>query len=187
MKRMTKIFLLVMVLALALIIVACGESKSRDTVSVQDAAAENTEVTEADNESVAPNNNDNTIVLGQPITLGDVEMTITELSIVNDYLDNPGLKVTYEWTNNSNEEAAPFTTFSLIGFQDNTKTRGVLVSNDVDLGLGQKEVKPGETITAVDGIVIADMSKPMLLELSGDFPFDDVVYSMTIKDLSSLE
>ncbi len=95
----------------------------------------------------------------------------------------------YDWTNKDEKAGAPFLSFSLKGFQDGVETDdSVFVMDGVDLGIGQKEVKSGATITDAEGVVgITSMDKPMDIELDKLMTFDKAPYTMTISDLSALE
>ncbi len=128
------------------------------------------------------------IVLGQPVILGDYEMTIRGFEVIKDYQGEDLLKVIYDWKNNSQETRSPFMTFSLKAFQNGVETTdSIHMSEDLDLGSGQKDVKAGGVITDVeDGIGIDDISQPLTLELSELFSFSDEVYEYEIEDLNSL-
>lgn len=186
MKELLRIMVLITTLALVITLAACGGSKQpTETLPAAPAVNETVEVAKAT--EIESTEAEKTIVVGLPITLDDVIITITQLSIVSDYEDNPALKISYDWTNNGDKATSPYMTFIIKGFQDSVETDRVLMSDDIDKGLGQKEVKPGGTISAETGILIADMNKPLLLELSELITFDDDAYTMTIEDLNSLQ
>lgn len=146
----------------------------------------NTE-TDIEAETKPDSENDNTLELGKAIVLGDIEMTLTAFSVVKDYQDKSVLKITYDWKNNGSETTSPFLSFTLKGFQNGVETDSMVIFSDsIDLGSGQKEVKPGAAITGAEtGIAISDMNEPLLLELSELFSFDDKVFSMTIDNLAA--
>lgn len=214
MKR--KSILLVALLSLTVLISACGGSnntkttdKETESTTAEETESENSQEAESepDDEKIAASaiekaseeiekaeaaaeteSGDNSIELGKPITLGDYEVTIKEFSIVQTYDENPCLKVVYDWTNNSDEAIAPFISVSFKGFQDGVETDSLmLMADDVDLGTGQKEAKPGATISDAEyAIGIADMSKPLEFEVSEMFSFKNEVYTYMIDDLNSL-
>lgn len=128
----------------------------------------------------------NTLELGKTISFDDFDFTLTGLSLTKDYKGNDVLKISYDWVNTGDEATSPFVTFNLLAFQDGVETEDAYFVDDIDLGLGQKEVKPKGKISAEDGLGIADITKPLELELSELISFDDLTYTMVIEDLSSL-
>lgn len=198
--------LLAILFASILLLAACGGEETNtknetnttnDTETVSDNSTENNIEDNTENngenndENTTEENNDdetdNSIVLGEPIEVGDFTMTITEFSLGTDYDGNDALIITYDWENSSDESASPFITFDLKAFQDNVQTDDTFMVEGVDLESSQKEVKPeGKIEGAHDAVGINDMTQPLELELEELFSFDDDVYSITI-DLSELE
>lgn len=124
---------------------------------------------------------DDAIEIGKTISFDKFDITITKIEKVKDYEDKPALKITYTWTNNSDKTAAPFMSFTLKGFQDGVETDSWITSDAIDLGIGQKEIKPGATIENCEaGIMITDESKPIDIELSESFSFSNKIYSITL-------
>lgn len=143
------------------------------------------EVEAAEEEPEEETNNE--IVLGEPIELGDYTMTIQGYSLASDYEGKNALIIDYDWVNNSDEAASPFVTFELKGFQNNVETEDVFMVDGVDLGTGQKEVRPEGTIVGAQDIVgIDSLDEPLELELDVLFSFDSNAYTTTV-DLSSLQ
>ncbi|WP_158241151.1 DUF5067 domain-containing protein [Planomicrobium sp. MB-3u-38] len=129
----------------------------------------------------------NQIVLGEPIELGEYTLTIQKYSLGIDYEGNNALIVEYDWVNNSEDSTSPFMTFMLKGFQDDVETDDVIMVEGVDLGIGQKEVRPGGLIEGAQSTVgISDITKPLELELDELFSFNGTPYIAEI-DLSTLE
>lgn len=130
----------------------------------------------------------NEIILGEPFELGDYTITIHSFHISNDYEGNPALVFTYDWTNNSDETEAPFMTFMKKGFQNGIETTDdSFMVDGVDLGMGQKDVKPGGTITGAQGVVgIDDMNLPLEFEIEELFSFDTEPMTYIIEDLNNL-
>lgn len=138
-------------------------------------------------ETVVEESAGNEIVLGEPIKLGEYTLTIQKYSLGVDYEGNNALIIDYDWVNNSADSASPFMTFMLKGFQDNVETDDVIMVEGVDLGTGQKEVRPGGVIEDAQSTVgISDITKPLELELDELFSFNSNPYIAEI-DLSTLE
>lgn len=138
-------------------------------------------------EEIAEESTEKVIVLGKPIELGEYTLTIQKYSLGVDYEGDNALIIEYDWINNSEDSTSPFMTFMLKGFQDDVETDDVFMVEGVDLGIGQKEVRPGGVIKRAQSTVgISDMTKPLELELDELFSFDSQPYIATI-DLSTLE
>ncbi|MDU0937104.1 MAG: DUF5067 domain-containing protein [Dermabacter sp.] len=125
--------------------------------------------------------------IGKEVQVGAYSITVTTLKIVKDWEGNKVLKITYDWKNNSGDATSPFASTIFRGFQDGVETDWAYASDHIDLSKNMKEAKPGASITgAEDGIGIADMSKPLVIELEEMFSFDSQTYTMTIDDLNAL-
>ena len=125
--------------------------------------------------------------IGKEVQVGAYSVTVTKLKIVNDWEGNKVLKVTYDWKNNSGEATYPSLSVLFRGFQDGVETDWSYTSDHIDPSNSVKEAKPGASITGVEGgIGIADMSKPLVIELEDSFSFDNQTYTMTIDDLNAL-
>jgi len=138
-------------------------------------------------EKVVEESAGNEIVLGEPIKLGEYTLTIQKYSLGVDYEGNNALIIEYDWVNNSEDSATPFMTFMLKGFQDDVETEDAIMVEGVDLGIGQKEVRPGGVIEGAQSTVgISDTTKPLELELDELFSLNSNPYIAEI-DLSTLE
>ena len=125
--------------------------------------------------------------IGKEVQVGAYSVTVTKLKIVNAWEGNKVLKVTYDWKNNSGEATYPSLSVLFRGFQDGVETDWSYTRDHIDPSNSVKEAKPGASITGVeDGIGIADMSKPLVIELEDSFSFDNQTYTMTIDDLNAL-
>lgn len=191
--------------ASALLLAACDDdtgtdNEETDTEDVEEtpdedvSANEETEDTdeveedEADDSEEESANGEREIVLGEPIDFEEFEITIQSYSISQDYDGDPALIVTYDWVNTSDDSASPFMTFNLKGFQNNVETGDSFMVDDVDLGIGQREVRPeGEVTGAQTTVGIDDMDAPLELELDILFSFADDTSYVTTLDLSEIE
>lgn len=78
-------------------------------------------------------------------------------------------------------------TFMLKAFQDGVETTDVFMVKGLDLGLGQKEVRPAGQIEGAQAVVgIDDLNKELELELDELLSFKDNPYT-TLIDLSTIE
>lgn len=188
-----------LVAAMSISLAACSDSSESADVSSdtqvsasQQAEEQTTEESVLETSSEAPATTEfagtgGEIVLGEPIEFEDFSVTIKSLSVITDYEGKPALKVVYDWTNNGEDTNAPFTSFSITGFQNGVETDDFVMSDQLDLGIGQNNVRPGATITdAEDAVVIADMAAPLELELTEWISWDDVAYLYIIDDLNAL-
>lgn len=195
--------LIVLLSVSSLLLIACEGDETLDTdlgvedVGVEEVGAEDTDVEEVGAEEdtseevdepveeVAENSNE--IILGEPIILGDYTMTIQSYKLGKDYEGKDALIINYDWVNNSDDSASPFMTFILKGFQNGVETEDIFMVDGVDLGIGQKEVRPGGIIEGAQDVVgIDDMNGPLELELDELFSFEDNA-RISIIDLSTLE
>jgi hypothetical protein len=159
------------------------EEPQQEEVAAEDASTEETEQAEETEEPAEEVNTSNggELVLGEPIELGDYTMTITDLSVTNDYDGNPMLIYTYDWTNNSEDTTSPFMTFNLVGFQNDVSTESSPFSEQVDYGSGQVDVRPGGSVEGVQGAIgLESTEEPVELELTELISFDDIAYTTTV-------
>lgn len=178
-----KLIATLLILSMAFALSACGGGGEKKAESDKPTTTENTEKTETKKETKGGE-----IVLNQPIEFKDFTITIKSFSVVKDYDGNPVLKMVYDWENTGEDADAPFLTFTVKGFQDGVQTDDMVISESIDLGIGQKEVKPGGIISdAEEGIGITAMDKPFEIEIATLMNFDDEnVYKYTIDDLNQL-
>ncbi len=200
------LWIIIVVVVLGIVGVILGEEDKKNTEKVEDttkisesiqtpattSALIPTEVkikSEDNTKAETEDNNSNLIEIGKSITLGKYEVTIKDFSITESYDGKPCLKIVYDWANNSDKAVAPFVTVSFKGFQNGVETDSLmLMAKDVDLGISQKEVKPGATISDVEyAIGIEDMNQPLEIELYESFSLRNNKYIYTIDDLNNLE
>ena len=129
----------------------------------------------------------NSIELNKEMKIGKYSIVFTEYKIIKSTDNKPVLRVTYNWKNNDDKPVAPFMSFSLKGFQDKVETDNMVpVIENVDLGKGQKEIKPGGEIKGAHAIVgIESLDKTLTLELDEFVSFNKKPFTveLNLKDI----
>lgn len=91
--------------------------------------------------------NDMTVVNSNGDTL-----TINDTEIVSTWSDKRAVKFDITWTNNDDKGKPYYTTFNIDGFMDGIELEGTPLSDDINFGIGQKEIKCGVTQDVEDGL-----------------------------------
>ena len=135
----------------------------------------------------APTSNDsNTIEIGKKLTFGDYDIIITKFEKTKDYENKDVLKITYDFTNNSDKETQPFLAIVFKAFQNGVEVDEPFMSENVDLGIAQKTLKPGADLKGCEAMVgITDLSQPLELELKELISFSNDKYTITL-DLNNI-
>lgn len=158
------------------------------SISISDefleAQAQAQEAAEAQAIADAQINDETKIVLGRPITIGDYEVTVQSIGKGTDYEGNSILVINYDFTNNSNREQMASFAVNFTAYQNGIESDSFLLSDDVDLGIGQKKIKPGTTITGVQtGAALVDDSL-VTIELEELISFDGVAFTIEVDPTS---
>ena len=165
--------------------IVVNETKENTNAKTEQTKEERKE--ERNEEKQEEKKSSNSIELNKEMIVGKYTIVFTEYKIIKDTNNKPVLRVTYNWKNNDDKSAYPFMTFSLKGFQDKVETDNmVMVLNNVDLGKGQKEIKPGGEIKGAHTIVgIESLDKPLTLELDKSISFKKKPFTveLNLKDI----
>lgn len=158
------------------------------SISISDefleAQAQAQEAAEAQAIADAQINDETKIVLGRPIAIGDYEVTVQSIGKGTDYEGNSILVINYDFTNNSNREQMASFAVNFTAYQNGIESDSFLLSDDVDLGIGQKKIKPGTTITGVQtGAALVDDSL-VTIELEELISFDGVAFTIEVDPTS---
>ena len=129
-------------------------------------------------------NDETKIVLGRPITIGDYEVTVQSIGKGTDYEGNSILVINYDFTNNSNREQMASFAVNFTAYQNGIETDSFLMSDDIDLGIGQKKIKPGTTITGVQTGAVLEDDSVLTIELDELISFDEVVFTIEVDPAS---
>ena len=124
------------------------------------------------------------IVLGRAITIGDYVVTVQSIGKGTDYEGNNILVINYDFTNNSDTEQMASFAVNFTAYQNGIETDSFLMSDDIDLGIGQKKIKPGTTITGVQTGAVLEDDSVLTIELDELISFDDLVFTIEVDPTS---
>ena len=94
------------------------------------------------------------------------------------YDGEPTIVITYEFTNNSDDAASFYTSFSDTVYQDGIECERTYTLDETN---EDKSIKPGSTITVTLDYVLNDTTTDVDVELTGWISFDNTVISKTFK------
>nr|WP_319216132.1 DUF5067 domain-containing protein [uncultured Trichococcus sp.] len=158
------------------------------SISISDgfleAQAQAQEEAEAQAIADAQINDETKIVLGRPITIGDYVVTVQSIGKGTDYEGNNILVINYDFTNNSDTEQMASFAVNFTAYQNGIETDSFLMSDDIDLGIGQKKIKPGTTITGVQTGAVLEDDSVLTIELDELISFDEVVFTIEVDPAS---
>ena len=179
MKKLVAIILLLVVL-MVLLVSCTSEPANKEASEEENIGQEAEEVSdnnlpdEPEKEQPPTVEDSRKIVLGQPIAMGDYEITVQNFNLIQDWEGNPLLKITYDWKNNSEDEHMATLVFSFTSYQDGIESElAMKMADDLDLGIGQRNVRSGYGQEGVEDAVLIDPEKPVEIELSEIFSWDD--------------
>ena len=101
-----------------------------------------------------------------------------------DYEGNNILVINYDFTNNSDTEQMASFAVNFTAYQNGIETDSFLMSDDIDLGIGQKKIKPGTTITGVQTGAVLEDDSVLTIELDELISFDDLVFTIEVDPTS---
>lgn len=103
-------------------------------------------------------------------TLDDFYVEIGDCSFGEDYEGNKVIVIDYTFTNNSDETTSASVELSFKAFQDGVELE-MAFSDDVDYGIGQKDIRPGVTLeNCQEGFVLTSDST---VEVEASYWLDD--------------
>lgn len=157
MKKRTLALLLGVVMAFGLVACSGGEPHTDE-----DVAEEAEQTTQVENESVGlPSEGD----------VGAYRVALTGYAFNTDYDGNNIVVVTYDFTNNSEETISPLVCIYIQAFQNGIELEhGFVMDTAVcDVGIEQKDVKPGATLTGCQTCFVLTSESPVEIEVSDIF------------------
>lgn len=144
---------------MALSLVACGsDTSASDTPATSGEPAETQQ--ETAEEPAEPETTDSGAV-------GDYDVTIGDCAFTTDIDGNNVIIVNYDFTNNSDEDIAPFVGISMTAFQDGVQLDAAFVMDTsvYDAGVGQKQLKPGASLTGCQNAYVLTSTSPVEVEV----------------------
>lgn len=144
---------------MALSLVACGsDTSASDTPATSGEPAETQQ--ETAEEPAEPETTDSGAV-------GDYDVTIGDCAFTTDIDGNNAIIVNYDFTNNSDEDIAPFVGISMTAFQDGVQLDAAFVMDTsvYDAGVGQKQLKPGASLTGCQNAYVLTSTSPVEVEV----------------------
>lgn len=114
--------------------------------------------------------------------LGNYHIKIVSATLAKDYEGNSALVVTYEWTNNSEEEQMFSTAFSAKAYQNGMECTSAFLVDGVDAEKSLTNIKPGVTMEVQEAYELNDLSD-VEIEVTEWISFDDdkVVKTFTLE------
>lgn len=121
-------------------------------------------------------------VMDEEGDLGDYHIKIVSASVSEDYEGNSALVVTYEWTNNSDEEQMFSTAFSAKAYQNGVECTSAFLVDGVDAEKSLTNIKPGATLEVQEAYELTDTSN-VEVEVTEWISFSDdkVVKTFTLE------
>ena len=158
-----KVLIVVFAAFMALSLSACGETTT--TSQTQDQKSE-----EQAEQQAEPEKTDTGAV-------GSYDVKIGDCSFGEDYEGNKMIVVNYDFTNNSDEAIMPLVAVNMKAFQDGVELEYAIAmdASVYDAGIGQKEVKPGASITGCQNAYVLTSSSPVEIEV-GELMGDPVLF-----------
>lgn len=129
---------------------------------------------------VVDNASETEIKIGKLITIGDYDVTVQSIEKGTDYKGDNILVITYDFTNNSDDEQMASLAVNFTAYQNGIELDWPIMSDDVDLGIGQKKIKPGATISGVQAGVVLDDDSLVTIEMDELISFDDLVFTIEV-------
>lgn len=161
MKRRTLALLMGAVMAFGL--TACGGSSA----PAEDSTEESEQVEQIEEESAG---------LPSEGEVGAHHVALTRCEFNTDYDGNNIIIVNYDFTNNSEDTMSPLVGVYIQAFQDGIELEhGFVMDTAVcDVGIEQKEIKPGATLTGCQTCFVLTSESPVEIEV-GDIISDPTV------------
>lgn len=162
---MKKIVFIGLLLVSVVAFAACG-SVEQATPGNSDAVVEDQQATQAEDSKEIDS------VMTEEGDLGDCHIKIVSAQKGKDYSDKEALIVTYEWTNNSDEEKMFGTTFTAKAYQNGVECSPAYMVDGVDSQKTLTNIKPGAALEIQAAYLLTDNSD-VTIEVSPWISFDD--------------
>lgn len=137
-----------------------GETGEQNTEQAEQVQTDGQENSTKQQEEQEPEKTDSGVV-------GDYDVTIGDCAFTTDIDGNNAIIVNYDFTNNSDEHIAPFVGISMTAFQDGVQLDAAFVMDTsvYDAGVGQKQLKPGASLTGCQNAYVLTSTSPVEVEV----------------------
>jgi len=107
-------------------------------------------------------------------TIDDYFVSIKEFKVIEKYDGDPAVIITYEWTNNSDDEASFSFSFDDKVYQNGIECEfAIIIDNDAYDGSNSiKDIKPGSTLEVQEVYSLNDATTPIDIEVTELITFD---------------
>lgn len=148
-----KVLIMVFAAFMALSLAACGETEANTDQQEQQREEQTEQQTDPEKTDAG--------------AVGDYDVTIGDCAFTSDIDGNKTIIVNYDFTNNSDDTIAPFIALDMKAYQDGVSLEIAFVMDaDVyDAGIGQKEIKPGASITGCQNAYVLTSNSPVEVEV----------------------
>lgn len=169
-KRITA---LIAALVLVFCLAACGETGSEEG-GVSAPEKNETVVPPEKAETIAPPPKETeppAPTITDSGSLGDFDVTIGEIEIIQDYSGKPAALIHYTFTNNSDKNESAAFNVSLVAFQNGVSLETAVIMNDSihDAQATMKDVQPGATIEITEAFSLTSETAPVVCYMSETF------------------
>ena len=177
MKELKRLAVICAVLAIVVMLAACGKAPEQQTGQTEAPAAPSAgEGSEAPAQENAPT--EGKAAEGE---LGDYYVKIGEWFLTKDYEGKDALVVSFEFTNNSDEAKAFLYAVSDKAYQDGIQLETAILMNvdGYEVENSMKEIKKGATLQVQQAFVLDSITSPVEIEVTEFISFsDDMLYKL---------
>ena len=149
-------------------------TEEQSTVSQTEKSKETAQTT------VAPVETSESTTIAEPTPKSKYDIKYISHKVDYDRSGNPVLLVTYEFTNNSDENASWTLKVHDKAFQNGVECGGIVFHDDINSQMQLNEIQPGTTVTIVDGYPLYDNENVVTIEC-GELFGDEPILAMDVK------
>ncbi len=152
----------------------------QQTSAQQPVAAQNTEIPEIVNPT-ATTEPKSAAAEGQ---IGDYIVKLNRYELTQDYEGKDAISVYFQFTNNSKENAAFFTTILPKLFQNGVECQTAILLSDDNLSNYSNEIQPGISVEVKMSFTLSDKTTPVEMDIDKLITFNSnpVIYTLNIAD-----
>lgn len=172
-------------LVAALLLFAAGCETSTPTTTSDNSAQDTQSTTQTTAASNTSSEEENDEISNKGIVDDKYEVEILSYRIANDYSGSPCIVVSYNFTNNSDKNAAMLTSISANAFQNSVECETAVMPSDVmDSQPSLAQVQPGGTVTVECAYVLKDTTNPVTIQVGPLFSLDGAINVQTEFDIA---